>query len=100
MKKINITEIRAIRHTFWSNSKTLRMQLLKHYIFNSVKHGHFRLLTVGKLSLCSKAFCIIHRVNKNTFSRGLHMDRRNTATLPGKKAKKSVQINTSSIELA
>jgi hypothetical protein len=84
LKQVSIKTVRELRSIFWNNAKTVRMQFLKYYISHSEKCGKFRFLKVDKLTLCSKAFCVLYRIDKNTFSRGLAMERKNTATVVGK----------------
>lgn len=78
LRNIDFKTIRAFRNSYWLNSRTVRMQLLKYYISQSKKTGKFRFLTIEKWTLCSRAFRIVHRINKNTFSRAMKMDKRNT----------------------
>jgi hypothetical protein len=85
MKNLNFKTVRDLRNAFWLNSKTMRMQLLRSYIFNSHKYGKYRFLKVEQMKLCSKAFRIVLHINKNTFSLALQMSEKNIATIPGKK---------------
>ncbi|XP_053381348.1 uncharacterized protein LOC128549110 [Mercenaria mercenaria] len=90
IKKVTFKSVRELRQSFWTNSRTVRMQLLKYYISHSTTSGKFKYIPISSnLQVCSKAFLIIYRVNKNTFSRAIDMDRRDVASLPGKKPRDS-----------
>ncbi|XP_053405148.1 uncharacterized protein LOC128558898 [Mercenaria mercenaria] len=84
LEKVNFKTVRELRNSFWFHSKTMRMQLLKYYISHSKKKGIFRFIHVEQFTLCSKAFCSVFWVNKNTLSRAIQMNSKNVATVPGK----------------
>ncbi|KAH3824122.1 hypothetical protein DPMN_125950 [Dreissena polymorpha] len=85
LSKTDFLTARETRRQFWMNSRNIRMQLLKMYVSRSKRHGRFRFLDINQQTFCSKAFCSLLRINKNTFSRALDVFNRQAVSVKGKK---------------
>ena len=74
VKNFQCSEIRKVRTEFWQQPKNVRMFILKNFVQNSKKVGKFTMFLVRKdISVCSKAFLRIFRINKNTLTRATTM---------------------------
>lgn len=87
ISKMDFKTVREMRRSYWSHSKAARMQLLKHFISQSQRRGHFRFIFHPDfgVTLCSRAFQQLLNVNKNTFSRAISMEQKDALSIPTKK---------------
>ncbi|XP_053373966.1 uncharacterized protein LOC128546723 [Mercenaria mercenaria] len=85
ISKLSFRTIHHLRQAYWSQPQTVRRHLLKLHVRKSVFKGKHRFIKLeDELSVCSKAFLNILRINKNTLTTAIKSCDKDNENTPGR----------------
>ena len=94
MSKFDLKAVKELRINFWSQPKHIRMFVLNNFQNLKQTKGKFTYMrTETGVLVCSKAFFLLYRINKNTFTKVIAM----TGKTVGLSKTKSKSDNTLSL---
>jgi hypothetical protein len=79
------SDIFHFRNEYWTKSQSGKQSFLIRHLKESHFSGKKRIFSINKISLCTKAFLLLLRLNKNTLSKAVNLKNKNAITGSAKK---------------